>query len=291
MDKPQKALLEIYHSRPVVPTRRIALGKYTLNDTNVGTDTDLTLGGLLIAAVVGRYSSSIHPDLWEDLERLFELVAKNRHISQPCLRFRLQTDKIGLAKSSHSLSASKRRTEENEENAEKENAEKTPEKAEESAPEDGEGEKQGRAKANTNNRNNRDVGWKFELALNPHTRGSGIQQILGALYAAQSLPPKARTSCIGTARLALSWWGTGSSNLIAYLLDNQVKSSLKPKSWALNLLDIETLNPSGAQVQRHFRQKLWNIHPDRGGNPVLASELIQELAEARKVLLASNVLD
>ncbi len=231
-----QARLEIFHSRPVVPTRRIALGRCEMDDTPVGKN-GLTLGGLLLAAVVGRYSSSLHPDLWEDLELLIQRVNASRHIPQPCLRFRLQVDKVGLAKSTHTLI--------------------------------------------------RNLDGEFDLHFDSQSRGSAVQQLLGALYAARSLKDTQRRSCITAVRRALSWWGTDTDSLITYILDSGRKEDiLHPVSWALELLGIEHPNPSGAEVQRHFRKKLWDIHPDRGGDPALASEIINDLAEARRQLLA-----
>lgn len=240
------AQLEIFHSRPVVPTRRICLGKQILDSQPVSSS-DLTLGGLLLASVVGRYASSIHPDLWEDVELLINNVERKKRTPQPFMRFRLQTDKVGLSKTSHTLTQFANGT------------------------------------------------FKLEIAA---VRGSSVQQFLGALYVASSLEDAARTSCIAAIRMALSWWGSDADRLLEYLLNAKVagagEDSDQPISWALNILGIEADKlvqaPTGSEIQRHFRQKLWNIHPDRGGDPILASQLIPELAEARRVLLSSNLV-
>ena len=253
------AQLEIFHSRPVVPTRRIALGSQILDNTLVSNpstsnSSKLTLSGLLLAAVVGRYASMIHPDLWEDLELLINNVENKKHISQPFLRFRLQTDKIGLAKTTHTLTQFADGLMDIQLPNEKSNA-----------------------------------------------KGAPIQQILGALYVANSLEANARVSCISAIRVAVSWWGNNNEKLLQYLLESingednayDTGDNLNSISWALEILDIETSNlitiPSGVEVQRHFRQKLWEVHPDRGGDPNLASQLIPELAEARRVLLSANI--
>lgn len=237
-----KSQLQIFHSRPVVPTRRIALGTQIINPQPVSADSNLTLGGLLLASVVGRYSSSIHPDLWEDLEILIDSVSRGRRVPQPFMRFRLQTDKVGLTKTTHSLTQF----------------------------EDG----------------------SFDLDIS-HAKSSAVQQILGALYVAYDLDDSVRPACIEAIRTALSWWGSDTTRLLEYLLETHLPAEEEFSiSWALDILgidpEISTINPTGAEVQRHFRAKLWSIHPDRGGDPALASQLIPELAEARRVLLTKQ---
>ena len=240
MDKKSKSLpiarLEIFHSRPVVPTRRIAMGRSLLPDSPVGlNDSELSVGGLLLAAVVGRFASSIHPDIWDDLEDLIEEISRGSYIAQPRLRFRLQADKVGLAKSLHELH------------------------------QDYEGK----------------LMFKFS-----HTKSSPIQQILGALYAASKLTGENKNCTLNSIRLSLSWWGTDEGRFLDYILgDSSYVPTTRSKSWAISTLGLDSGALSGAEVQRHFRQKLWDIHPDRGGDPALAPELIAELAEARRVLL------
>lgn len=94
------AELEVYHSRPVAPTRRVALGRLILpvNEDNAG------FGGLLLGAVVARYARGVHADLRDDLRDLTYEVERGQRISQPRLRHRLQQDRIGLSRSVHRLS-------------------------------------------------------------------------------------------------------------------------------------------------------------------------------------------
>lgn len=92
------AELEVFHSRPIAPTRRVALGRAVLP-----TDDAPGFGGLLLGAVVARYSQMIDPDLLEELEVLTYQVEQGQRIPQPRLRHRLQQDRVGLSRSVHLL--------------------------------------------------------------------------------------------------------------------------------------------------------------------------------------------
>jgi hypothetical protein len=90
------AELEVFHSRPYSPTRRIALGRRNL-------PVEPAFGPLLLAGVAAMAASEIDPELSPDLQRLlFQLDAGDR-VVQPRLRHRFQTDHHGLARSHASL--------------------------------------------------------------------------------------------------------------------------------------------------------------------------------------------
>ena len=92
------AELEVYHSRPIAPTRRVAVGHaYLPVDEAPG------FGGLLLGAIVARYSKELDADLLEELEILSYQVEQGQRIPQPRLRHRLQQDRIGLSRSVHRL--------------------------------------------------------------------------------------------------------------------------------------------------------------------------------------------
>ena len=92
------AELEVCHSRPIAPTRRVALGH-----TFLPCDPMPGFGGLLLGGVVARFAQDIDPDdIGELLNLIFDLDA-GRRIPQPRLRHRFQSDRIGLARSSHRL--------------------------------------------------------------------------------------------------------------------------------------------------------------------------------------------
>ena len=89
------AELEVYHSRPVAPTRRLALGRSLLP-----VDPAPGFGGILLGAVVAEHLAAIDPDLVGDLRRLTLQLEHGHRVAQPRLRHRFQTDRIGLTRSS-----------------------------------------------------------------------------------------------------------------------------------------------------------------------------------------------
>jgi len=92
------AELEIYHSRPIAPTRRVSLGKMHLP-----ADPPPGFGGILLGAIVANNIAEIDPDLIPDLMRLTTELEEGRRVPQPRLRYRYQEDKIGLQPSRHRL--------------------------------------------------------------------------------------------------------------------------------------------------------------------------------------------
>lgn len=94
------AELEIFHSRPIAPTRRIALGVQ-----NLPIEPSPGAGGLLLAAIVAQTADRIEADLREDLYYLIEQLDAGQRIAQPRVRHRFQADQVGLIKSTHRLVA------------------------------------------------------------------------------------------------------------------------------------------------------------------------------------------
>ena len=92
------AELVVCHSRPIAPTRRVALG-----DRNLSIDPPPGFGGVLLGGIVARFAPDLDDDDLSDLERLLKQVDRGLRIAQPRLRHRFQADVIGLAKSRHRL--------------------------------------------------------------------------------------------------------------------------------------------------------------------------------------------
>jgi hypothetical protein len=92
------AELEVFHTRPAVPTRRVALGHLVLP-----VDPAPGFGGLLLGAVVAQHIVGVHPDLHHDVMRLVTEVERGERIVQPRLRHRYQVDRHGLSHSRHQL--------------------------------------------------------------------------------------------------------------------------------------------------------------------------------------------
>jgi hypothetical protein len=92
------AELQIWHTRPAVPTRRVSLGHMVLP-----VDPPPGFGGLLLGSVVAAHVADVHPDLLPDVGRLIDEIERGERIVQPRLRHRFQVDRHGLASSTHRL--------------------------------------------------------------------------------------------------------------------------------------------------------------------------------------------
>ncbi|CAN5746698.1 hypothetical protein BH20ACT2_BH20ACT2_09760 [soil metagenome] len=92
------AELEVYHSRPIAPTRRVAIGHHDLP-----VDPVPGFGGILLGGIVAAYIDEVDLELHADLHRLTQQLEQGMSIAQPRLRHRFQTDRVGLARRRHRL--------------------------------------------------------------------------------------------------------------------------------------------------------------------------------------------
>ena len=92
------AELEVWHSRPVTPTRRVSLGHLVLP-----VDPTPGFGGLLLGAVIAAHLPEVDIDLLPDVHRLLDQVSRGERVVQPRLQHRYQVDRHGLAVSAHRL--------------------------------------------------------------------------------------------------------------------------------------------------------------------------------------------
>lgn len=92
------AELEVYHSRPVAPTRRVALG-----DMHLPVDPPPGFGGILLGGIVAANIGAVDPDFLPDLARLTTRLEEGMNVPQPQLRYRFQKDRVGLTRSTHRL--------------------------------------------------------------------------------------------------------------------------------------------------------------------------------------------
>ena len=90
------AELEIWHTRPLTPTRRLSLGHMVLP-----CDPAPGFGGLLLGAVIARHAADLDDDLVPDVHRLVAQIQRGERVAQPRLRHRFQVDRQGLALSRH----------------------------------------------------------------------------------------------------------------------------------------------------------------------------------------------
>lgn len=228
------AELEVRHSRPYAPTRRLALGSLWLP-----TDPPPGFGGLLLAGVVAAGVSALEDD--ETLDRVDELLQdleQRRRIVQPRVLHRFQSDVHGLDSSTHRLV--------------------------------GEGE---------------------SLSLEIDGHGAVMPQILGALYAAGHLSYKVREEVFRLLRRATRWTGGIDEKLIEFLTGDEAGSFRRrgqpnDELWALRLLGFAPdSEPARSDIQKRFRTMVRDAHPDHGGEAAGAGQRIQDLTEARRILL------
>ncbi len=92
------AELEVWHSRPVTPTRRVSLGHLVLP-----VDPAPGFGGLLLGAVIAGHLPDVDDDLVPDVHRLLDQVSRGDRVVQPRLLHRYQVDRHGLAVSVHRM--------------------------------------------------------------------------------------------------------------------------------------------------------------------------------------------
>ena len=92
------AEFEVWHSRPIAPTRRLSLGHLFLP-----VDPLPGFGGLLLAAVLAASLEGFQEDSLPDLHRLVNQVEYGQRVVQPRLRHRFQVDHVGLARTVHRL--------------------------------------------------------------------------------------------------------------------------------------------------------------------------------------------
>jgi len=92
------AELEVFLSRPIAPTRRVALG-----DSTLPVDPAPGFGGVLLGAVAARFGPYLDDELRDEVGWLADELARGRRIAQPRLRHRLQVDRVGLQRARHRL--------------------------------------------------------------------------------------------------------------------------------------------------------------------------------------------
>jgi hypothetical protein len=94
------AELEVFHSRSVAPTRRVALGGSILP-----MDPPPGHGATLLAAIVAGHAPMLDTESLEEYRTLLRQIDRGQRIAQPRLRHRFQEDQVGLTKSTHRLIA------------------------------------------------------------------------------------------------------------------------------------------------------------------------------------------
>lgn len=123
-----------------------------------------------------------------------------------------------------------------------------------------------------------------------------VQQALGAVYAASSLPDECRPAVFEAIMSALVWYGEVNQRFISQVMGGRVASLVEltswndPVSWAFEMLGLDPAAEDATSkrvVQRRFRSLVRDAHPDHGGLDDDAAKRIEDLTEARRILLKS----
>ncbi len=233
------AELDVFHSRPIAPTRRVALGTRDLP-----VDPAPGAGGVLLAGIVANSGPGVPAELREDLLDVIDTLAAGERVIQPRVRHRFQRDLVGLTHSPQRLVATDR---------------------------------------------------AFEFDLEDGL-GRPVQLVLGAIYAAASLPMVAQPVIFDIIRSSLVWDKAVDNRFISFVMGGRsaalvdLRAWEDPMAWAMEILEIEgdpAHGPSRRLVQRRFRTLLRQAHPDHGGHSDNAADRIASLSEARRILLTS----
>ena len=244
------AELEIFHSRPIAPTRRLAIGRAWLPESP--DDSSPGFGSLLLGAVCARFGPDLTHDLLGEIVELVHDLEQGRPVAQPRLRNRLQRDRVGLTRSRQRLygrASSVSRVSSGSDDGlscEFESSRATPSQLV--------------------------LGAAYAAGLAaPTVRGEAIRAVRRGL---------AWRGEVGPALFSYLAAGRSSSRPVQAVAD--------PVGWALEVLgfDREVDMPAQAAVRRGFRDALRAAHPDLGAAEAEAANRIAELSEARRILLA-----
>jgi hypothetical protein len=251
------AELNVRHTRRHMPTRRIAVGDAYLPSGGAAN------GARLLAAIVAEQLHGLDEEQRDLLPRFLNDARTGLTVPRIALRYRLQTDIHGLDRSRHRLL-----------------------------------EEHG--------------GTVLELDVHGHP----APQVLGAILAAASLSPAARRVALDAIERAVhtgsrpegvglrllldgipggrgfipGWFPTG-TDAFAHAADaDAMLWSGVPgeRRWAMEVLGMRPgMTLERRDVQQRFRRLVRLAHPDQGGAEAGAAERLNELAEARDLLLGT----
>lgn len=204
-------------------------------------------GGVLLGGIVAHHRDELDEELFESLLKLTLQLQEGQRIVQPRMRHRFQEDRHGLTRSRARL------------------------------------------------RRDDDGG----LTIDFENKGTGLQLMLGAVYTAGEMAPGPRRAVMDAVRKGLRWGGPLDRRLYAHLsgLDGGREWSAEvyedPVRWALQVLGMvagagasHPELPDRKVIQRRFRDALRAAHPDHGGEADDAAQRINDLTEARRILLS-----
>lgn len=136
------------------------------------------------------------------------------------------------------------------------------------------------------------VGDGEQLSYEFESSGSALQQVLGAIYSLERLDVLVRHVLTPVLHKAMRWRGPIDTTFLSYLAGtatSSITAMTDPRAWALELLGFPagTVSPTKRDVQRRYRESLREAHPDHGGRVDDAGQRIEQLGEARRVLLSA----
>lgn len=123
------------------------------------------------------------------------------------------------------------------------------------------------------------------------TTGSGLVQVLGAIYAIERLHETARHALIPVISKAMRWRGPLGPTFVSHLAGTAAVSlaaMADPRAWALELFGfpLGTTKVTKKEVMARYRDQLRVVHPDHGGDEADAGRAIIDLGEARNILFS-----
>lgn len=250
---------EAFFSRPVAPTRRIAVGELRIPAAMADrrTSASVAAASMLLGGVLATFAPALDEDDTGELHRLIDDVDSGRRIPQPRLRHRLQVDRVGLKRSTNRLLQGHRSRSDTRSALELE-VDRT----------NGTATQQCLAA----------VYCAMPLAESSRSRVCAALR-LGLVWA--GTPGEDLLAVLRVGAVSGNWWGgSGSPSSVA----------ADPVSWALELLGLPEPSDPGESVQkrtvqRAFRTALRDAHPDHGAPIDGAAQRISELNTARRILL------
>ena len=96
MSVPGPTVIEFFHSKLFSPTRRLCLGEVRL---------PADAGCLLVSRIAARFGAAVDRATAEEVRGLWAVLCRQSRADQPRGRYRLQTDRVGLARARDSLVA------------------------------------------------------------------------------------------------------------------------------------------------------------------------------------------
>ena len=278
------AELEVYHSRPVAPTRRVALGQM-----NLPADPPPGFGGILLGGIVAANIGGVDPDFLPDLARLTTRLEEGMNVPQPQLRYRFQKDRIGLTRSTHRLIGHGDALAFHFDDANGEPSQQL------LGAVYAVGQMPSRARRAVMGTVRRAITWQGTIGPELITALAGFNK--GASWSTHALshpiewalevlefesdeePAGVGARANGG---AINWQGI---NAGANGSNGVTKANGLNGGASSGRVNGRGIGPDRAEIQRRYRRLLIEAHPDHGGQADDAAQRIADLAEARRILL------